>query len=167
MTEAMARASSAGIPTSHGSQCRVIRSGASMSHGMDEHRRTQRLGGGQDGFDGRIVQVPIADMGPDLDAVEAELPDASFQLLDRQVRILERDGAEAGEPVRLRGDDLGEVVVQQPRDDGRIGRRLVVGEHDRHRREHLEPDAGPVAVLEAHAPHPSSRRRSHGTIGRR
>ena len=92
---------------------------------MDEHRGAQRLRGGQHGLDGGVVEVPVADVGPDLDAVPGpSCADASLELGDREVRILERDGAEAGEPVGPRGDDLGEMVVQQPRDDGRIGRRL-------------------------------------------
>ena len=118
--------------------------------GVDEHGGAKRVRSGQDGFDGRIVEVAITDVRPDLDTGQAELPDAPFQLVDREVRILERDGPEAGEPVRPRGDDLGEMIVQLPRDDGRIGRRLVVGEHDRDGREDLEPDPGPVAILQAH-----------------
>ena len=116
--------------------------------GMHEHGRTQRLGGGQDGFDRRIVQVAIPDVGADLDAGQSELGHAALEFRDGQVRVLERDRPEAREPVRPRGDDTGEMIVQQPRDDGRIGCGLVVGEHDRHRREYLEPDAGPVAILE-------------------
>ena len=98
----------------------------------------------------RVVEVPLADVGPDLDAVQPELVDAPLQLGDREVRVLERERPEAGEPVRPRDHDPGEMVVQQARDDGRIGRRLVVGEHHRHGREDLEPDPGSVAVVEAH-----------------
>ena len=46
-------------------------------------------------------------------------------------------------------DDLGKMVVQEPRDDGSISRRLVVGEHDRHGRKRLELHTHAVAILEA------------------
>ena len=103
MTEAIASASSAGIPTSHGSQWRVIRSGREHVPGMHEDRGTQRLGGRQDGFEPWVVEVPVTDVGPDLDAGQAQLPDAPLQLRDGEVRVLERDGPEPGEPVRPRG----------------------------------------------------------------
>ena len=109
--------------------------------GVDEDGRTQRRRGGQDRLDGRVVQVAVTHVGPDLDPVQPEFGHASFQLGDREVRVLQRDGPEPREPIRLPGHDLGDVVVEQAGHDDRIGGRLVVGEHDRHRREHLQPHA--------------------------
>ena len=115
---------------------------------MDEHGGPQRTRRGQDGLQPRVVQVAIRDVRADLDPGEPELTDAPLQFGDREIRVLERDRAKAGEPVRSIGDDPCQVIVEQARDSGCVDGRLVVREHDRHGGQDLEAHAGAIAILE-------------------
>lgn len=62
----------------------------------------------------RVVKVPVVDVGPNLDTGEFEVGRDPLELLDRQLRILERQSAEANEPVRVSSDCFCHVVVEEP-----------------------------------------------------
>src|SRR5262249_8936570 len=49
----------------------------------------------------------------------------------------------------MRGDNLGNVIVQQSREIMAMLRLRPVAEHDRHRGQHLQIDAMPVAIFES------------------
>ena len=53
------------------------------------------------------------DAAADRHAAQAELLDAVFELLDRQIGMLHRDRREGDEAVGMRGDELGELLVLQ------------------------------------------------------
>ena len=96
-----------------------------------------------------VVEAPAVDVRSDLDALELEIAHAALELVDRKVGLLHRERAQPGEPVGVRRDHGGDVVVEER---GQVERVLGLGpvvEHHRNRRQHLDVDPGRRAVFEA------------------
>ena len=55
------------------------------------------------------------DVTSDLHAAQTELTHAALQLARRQLRILQRDRAQAGKARGMRAHDLGDVIVESAR----------------------------------------------------
>jgi len=63
----------------------------------------------------RIIEEPVPDQTVDHRAAKPVLTDRAIQLRRCGVRVAHRQGRERGEPVGMRGDGRGEVVIRCPR----------------------------------------------------
>ena len=101
---------------------------------MHEHRRLQLRRASQHADHRGVVQVATVDVRSDLYARHAQVGDTPFQLLDRQLGILHRDGAEAHE-VGWKGiDHTRDVIVENPAEVECVLWLGPVAELDRHGR---------------------------------
>ena len=119
------------------------------SERVDEDEHPKLLGGGEERSQGWIGQVLAVDIGADLNAAKIKLLHAAPKLDDREFRRLQRDRAEADQPLGTARNDLGDVVVDRARGvPADIGRREIIVLRGR-RRDRLHIDAEPVHVGEA------------------
>ena len=143
MSEQIASETSAGIPTSQGSQYFCIRSWP-PSCPTDGRRppRPARPRASKTGNSAGSVEVPAVDVGADLDAGEPELPHAALELAHREIGRLHRQRPEAGEPrADARGTTAAMWSFRQRASRAPARAAPVIREHHRHRREHLHVDA--------------------------
>ena len=116
---------------------------------VHEHRGPQLLGGLEHRKQRRVIEVPVADVGADLDAGKAQLPTqrssspppAPAPAAARCPSPMKRAGCAATVSARLSLSSRDEVEGVR-----RLG---PVAEHDRHGGEHLHVHAVAVALLES------------------
>ena len=87
---------------------------------MHDRRHAELDGGLPDDVVSGVVEVLADHVGADLEAGEAEVPGGLTQHLDGQLGMVQRHVGHRGEPVGVRGDDLGEPLVLHPRDLARV-----------------------------------------------
>ena len=80
---------------------------------MDEDETAELLGLGPDRMKLRIGELQALDAAADRHAAQAELLDAVFELLHREVGVLHRDRREGDEAVGMRRDERGKLLVLQ------------------------------------------------------
>ena len=88
------------------------------------------------------------DVRADLHAAQAQFAHAASPVRRRQIRILQRDRAQARETRRMRAHHFRDVIVQAAREIERVGRLRPIAEHHRHGRKHLHRNARAVAFLD-------------------
>jgi hypothetical protein len=93
----------------------------------------------------RVVQEVVLDKSVHHRSSKAELRNRALQLRRGGAGITHGQGREAREPVRMRSDGLGEVVVRRP--GGRCGMRRFPCLGPRHGvRQHLEVDTRRIHI---------------------
>jgi hypothetical protein len=78
---------------------------------VDEHEDAELFGLGPERMKLGIAQLESVDAPPEAGAAQAVLLDALLELLDREVRMLQRHRREGNEPIGLGGADLRERLV--------------------------------------------------------
>ena len=84
--------------------------------GVHEHQHPEFLDPPEHRAEAVFGQILAGDMGHDLDAAHAERFVQPLQFGDRQFRRLQRNGAEAGEAIRMPADNIGDIVVDRARE---------------------------------------------------
>ena len=95
---------------------------------MDEDRRTEALGGGEERREPCVAEDGAVDVRADLDAGQSELAHQVLELGDGAVDVLQRHGAEAEETVGLALDHGGDLLVEIAAEDRAVGGVEPVGE---------------------------------------
>ena len=91
---------------------------------MHEDQDAELLGLGPDRVEFRVGQFLPGDTAAHREAAQAEGRDRVFELLDRELRVLQRDRCEGHKAVRHCGAELGQLFVLDP---DQLGRRIAFG----------------------------------------
>ena len=120
-------------------------------HRVDEDQAAELFRLRPHGVKLRVGELEALDAAADRDAAQAELLDALFELLDRQIRVLQRHGGEGDEAIGLGRAQLRQLLVLQLDERlGDVALGLVPVGIDAER---LDVDALPVHGLDALGAH--------------
>ncbi|MDB5403540.1 MAG: hypothetical protein JWQ55_5558 [Rhodopila sp.] len=116
--------------------------------GMHHQERTQCLGLGEERAEARVGKFLAVHVGQDLRTLETERTHDAVEFFGGAAGVLERNGAEAGQPVRLTRDEGGNTIVGQRVCLGGEIRRQGVVALARRRCDNLDIDAHAVHVAQ-------------------
>ena len=109
----------------------------------------------------RIVERAAVDVGEDLDAAGAQGLDRALHLLERRLDVVHRHrGDEAGEALRVLGDDLRHAVIGDARQLGR-----ALGRGDEFDRRHRQGEDLLIVAEFLHQPQARIEVVEHGDVG--